>query len=247
MDLWLIAESVDLVIHARYLAGGVVGVDYALDHEDALEHQLSRLGAERNYLRTGDYQSYLSVLTSKPAGESDILPGWCVDAARGYSRSIARQRGQGGRDSDDSQDGGGGGGVRRRQRRRQPRSSGSAPAAGSGGAGGGSSSAEGGNASPLTVSGPPAASAQPPASVGVVAMAESVDDLGDEWADGAVPGSPMLADEDPVAELERIIVEAGVAVDESTADMLRNLTARGFGTIRGAICMAKAYLPSAGH
>ena len=82
MDLWLIAESVDLVVHSRYLAGGVPAVDYALDHEDALEHQLSRLGAERNYLRTGDYQAYLSVLTSKPAGESDILPAWSVDAAR---------------------------------------------------------------------------------------------------------------------------------------------------------------------
>ena len=144
MDLWLIAESVDLVVHARYLAGGVPGVDYALDHEDALEHQLSRLGAERNYIRTGDYQAYLSVLTSKPAADADILPSWSVDAAREYSRNVARQKNVKSRDSDDSQDGDG---ARRRRNRRRP-ATGSAA-----GGGGGSGSAASSSAAPRRTSG----------------------------------------------------------------------------------------------
>jgi len=145
-DLWLVAESIDLLVHNAWLAGGLTGVNNALATNDALEHMLSRVGAEINYQITHDYEAYLSLLSSKPGGNTDILPTWAVTESRDRSHAMYRQKARqkkGGKkatlsssSSDDPK-------PRRRRRKKATDKSGGG-AGGGGGKGGGK---EGGGAS----------------------------------------------------------------------------------------------------
>jgi len=64
----------------------------ALTTNDALEHLLSRIGAEVNYQLTRDFEAYQALLTAKPAGGADVLPDWAVSAARDRAQAMHKQR-----------------------------------------------------------------------------------------------------------------------------------------------------------
>ena len=85
-DLWLAAELVDCELDRAYRIGGLAGVNGALASNDTLEHLLSRIGAQVALARTGDHGMYRSLLTSRPPGQSDILPEWSLTAARDVAK-----------------------------------------------------------------------------------------------------------------------------------------------------------------
>ena len=142
-DLWLTCEMVDLEVDKAYTASGLEGVHFALATSDTLEHMLARLGAEIAYLQYRDEGMYQLLLTSKPPGESDILPSWALDVARDQSKALWLQAGRvaGGRGAaagarpaagahsgDDGEDGAG-----RRRRRPKAKARASADSAAGGG------------------------------------------------------------------------------------------------------------------
>jgi len=90
-DLWLTAEMIDLEVDRAYQWQGVAGVHAALAQSDSLEHMLSRIGAEIALLKYGDASMYAELITSKPPGESDVLPSWAVAAARDQSKALYQQ------------------------------------------------------------------------------------------------------------------------------------------------------------
>ena len=125
-DLWLACESIDIMIHEAWLWQGTPGINYALETNDALEHLLSRLGAEINYQNNKDFTAYQDMLTSKPPGADDIAPSWKVQQSRDVSKTLYQQNVRnrktgGGQDSDDEDDGG------RRRRRNTKKKQGATP------------------------------------------------------------------------------------------------------------------------
>ena len=67
-------------------------VNYVLDTSDTLEHLLSELGAQINYVLTGDLHSYNHLTTCKLPGASDLLPSWAVSQARDQSKALFQQQ-----------------------------------------------------------------------------------------------------------------------------------------------------------
>jgi len=141
--LWLVAEAVDLLVHRAYLAGGITGLNAALDTDDALEHMLARLAAEWHYQRTKDWEAYQAIITAKPAGSRDILPAWAVTEVRDLSAALHRQRNRVARRGTNSSDEDGTTTTTRRRRRGGKATS---AAAGAGGGGGAANSSGGGTA-----------------------------------------------------------------------------------------------------
>ena len=90
-DLWMLAEMLDGQLDIAYRHGGKPAVDWLLVHDDACEHALSRIGAQVAYLRSGDRRVYDAIVTSKPPGESDILPSWALEEARTHSTAMWKQ------------------------------------------------------------------------------------------------------------------------------------------------------------
>ena len=121
-DLWLTAEMIDLEVDRAYQWGGLPGLQHALATSDSLEHMLSRIGAEIALHRTGDARMFADLLTSKPPGDSDILPTWALNAACDVSKALHQQasrvRGGGRRAEPDSDDEPGGGGTKKRKRKK---------------------------------------------------------------------------------------------------------------------------------
>ena len=93
-DLWVIAENADATLLLAYQTHGYYGVVYALDHDDRLEHALSRIGAEVALSVTGDYDMYRELQTGRAPGAQHVLPDWRVTAARDLTRSLYLQRGR---------------------------------------------------------------------------------------------------------------------------------------------------------
>jgi len=123
LDLWLIAESIDLCVRNLYLTGGTEAINHGLDTDDRLEHMLIRVGAEMNYQRTGDYSAYLELLTSKPGGDGDVLPAWSLNEGRDRAHQLHTQKRRpshagGGRHRSQSSSSSDKVGVRRRMRRK---------------------------------------------------------------------------------------------------------------------------------
>ena len=87
----MIAENVDIEVDQAYRYGGVPWLNYSLNTSDTLEHGLSRIGAQIAYLRTGDNRMYAELTTSKPPGDSDVLPDWALAAARDQSKALFQQ------------------------------------------------------------------------------------------------------------------------------------------------------------
>ena len=93
-DLWCTAESVDLTLDAAFRSHSDVGVQHMLDHDDRLEHWMSRIGAQVAWLKTGDATFLDLMQTSRPPGEGHVLPDWAVTAARDQGKSLFQQEGR---------------------------------------------------------------------------------------------------------------------------------------------------------
>ena len=87
-DLWALAELTDIRVDAEYQAGGVPRLNGALQNDDSLEHMLSRIGGQVAYIRTGDRRVFDALSTSKPPGQSDIVPEWALSEARDHSKQL---------------------------------------------------------------------------------------------------------------------------------------------------------------
>ena len=87
-DLWALAELIDIRADAEYQAGGVPRLNWALQNDDSLEHMLSRIGGQVAYIRTGDRRVFHALSTSKPPGQSDIVPEWALSEARDHSKQL---------------------------------------------------------------------------------------------------------------------------------------------------------------
>ena len=85
-DLWTFAEAVDLQLGEAHRTGGITAVNWLLSSSDTLEHMLARLGAEFTLQVSGDWTMFQSMLTSKPPGESHLMPEWAVEKARVHSK-----------------------------------------------------------------------------------------------------------------------------------------------------------------
>ena len=122
-DLYQVAQNVDLTLQMAWDTGGYAGVCTALESDDRVEVGLSRIGAEINYIRTGEKSMREALQAGMPPGFGDIMPAWAVESAQASSKALFQQRGRvcgRGRGSGmdgDSDDGGGG---RRPRRRRAP-------------------------------------------------------------------------------------------------------------------------------
>ena len=90
-DLWTLGEMVDGQLDITYRSHGKQGVDYLLLNNDAIAHALSRIGAQVAYLRSGDRRVYDALATSKPPGQSDIVPSWALEEARTHSTALWKQ------------------------------------------------------------------------------------------------------------------------------------------------------------
>ena len=140
-DLWLVGEMIDLEVDRAYQAGGLARVTLELQASDTLEHMLARVGAEIAYCCTGDKGMFQELLTSKPPGDSNILPDWAVTAGREQSRALYVQQGRcrnsrgRGADTGDSSDDDGA--ARRRRRAKAKAKAGEGRPAGRGAKGGG--------------------------------------------------------------------------------------------------------------
>ena len=138
-DLWTFAELIDLELAEAHSRGGVAAVNWALSTSDRLEHALSRIGAEISLQVTGDWTMFNSLLSTRPPGESHILPDWAVNAARNASKLEHQQtawlRGHRPADDDDAPAGGGA--------RRRARAKGKAKGGGKGASAGGAAGAAG--------------------------------------------------------------------------------------------------------
>jgi hypothetical protein len=90
-DLWTLAEMVDTSLDNAYRHGGKPAVDWVLLNDDNTEHSMSRIGAQVAFLRSGDRRVYDAIVTSKPPGESDLLPSWALQEAREHSTQLWKQ------------------------------------------------------------------------------------------------------------------------------------------------------------
>ena len=86
-DLWVAAECIDTELDIAHRHHGLAGVQWALATSDTLEHLLARIGAEVALLRHKDPAMYEFLQTSKPPGESDVLPEWALAAARDSAKA----------------------------------------------------------------------------------------------------------------------------------------------------------------
>ena len=82
---------VDGQLDIVYRSAGKPGVDHLLLNNDAIEHALSRIGAQVAFLRSGDRRVYDALATSKPPGQSDIVPAWALEEARTHSTALWKQ------------------------------------------------------------------------------------------------------------------------------------------------------------
>ena len=120
-DLWNFALSTDLTLEQYYQAHGYNGVVWALNMDDRLEHWLSRLGGQVEFVRTGDRSMLDKIQTAVAPGDASLLPEWSVEHAHNIDKAEYqawlrhKNRGGGGGNNDDA---GGGGGKRRRPQRR---------------------------------------------------------------------------------------------------------------------------------
>ena len=90
-DLWTYAEMVDARLDDAYRSHGLSGVNYLLASDDTLEHMLSRIGAQVAFLQSGDRRVYDALVTSRPPGQSDLVPQWALEEARNHSKSVWQQ------------------------------------------------------------------------------------------------------------------------------------------------------------
>jgi hypothetical protein len=120
-DLWTAAEVVDLELDRAYRFGGLPCVNSTLASSDALEHHLSRIGAQIAFLRHRDPRMYRELITCRTPGSSDVIPEWRIREARDASKAEFQeeQRIRGGRPNPKAADDEGGGGAGRRVRFRK--------------------------------------------------------------------------------------------------------------------------------
>ena len=71
--MWGIACNIDTALELEYREGGYPRVCVASDHDDRMEHWLSRRGSQFVFWRTGDAAVLRSLLSGRAPGE-DILP-----------------------------------------------------------------------------------------------------------------------------------------------------------------------------
>ena len=97
-ELWQAAEIVDLEVDRVYQEGqrrlppqGKQAIDAFLDTSDAMEHLLSRIGAEVSFKLTGDAKMYRELLSCKNPMASEILPEWALAGARDASKQMYQQ------------------------------------------------------------------------------------------------------------------------------------------------------------
>ena len=145
-DLYTLAEMVDIGCDAAYQRGGLPALAVHLATDDNVEHMLSRIGAEVALCRSGDITAFQDLLTSRPPGNSDILPHWRLGEARDYSKQLHLQRARAGRaqgnvvtfgDGDDDGDDHAVAPRRRRNRKPKPKAGAAAAGGDAGGKGGG--------------------------------------------------------------------------------------------------------------
>ena len=67
-------------------------VNRVLATSDRMEHLMARIGAEMTLQVSGDWAMFESLLTSRPPGETHILPEWAVTQARNVSKVEHQQR-----------------------------------------------------------------------------------------------------------------------------------------------------------
>ena len=89
--LWTQCEMIDLEVDTAYRSGGVARADWLLENNDSLEHMLARVGAEVAYCKYKGRNMFNELLTSKPPGDADILPGWSLAASRDASKQLHQQ------------------------------------------------------------------------------------------------------------------------------------------------------------
>ena len=138
-DLWAASVSVDVTLEEAYKKGGYPEVCRTLEEDDRLEVWLCRLGAQVAFLRTGDRSMLRELQASTAPGQTDILPGWAIEAARNQGKSEFQQQGRvrAGYSSQNQREEGGQGGAFRRPRRPPGKAGG-----GNGGGGGGGAAAK---------------------------------------------------------------------------------------------------------
>jgi len=68
-DLWTVCFGVDDKLDLAYRHGGYPGVQYALATDAMLEHWLTRLGSQINYVRTGNAEMKVALQSSQAPGD----------------------------------------------------------------------------------------------------------------------------------------------------------------------------------
>jgi len=157
-DLWTVCIGVDDKLELAYRHGGYPGVQYALATDDMLEHWLTRLGSQINYVRTGNSEMKIALQSSQAPGDCDIIPSWGLqghrDTLKSEYQATQRQRG-GGRGGGVTPGGSGAAGSEGSATPRRPRRRGTGPTgsasstnpagpSAAGGSGGGSTRPPGG-------------------------------------------------------------------------------------------------------
>ena len=89
--MWMMAEVLDARLDEMYRQYGKQGVDWVLMNEDMAEHVMSRIGAQIAYMCCGDRRVYDALVSTKPPGESDIVPAWALSEARDHSKQLFNQ------------------------------------------------------------------------------------------------------------------------------------------------------------
>ena len=119
-DLYLIAECIDIACDRYHQAGGMPALEWGLANDDALEHALSRFGAEQSYQLTGDRRAWRDQQTCHMPGQGELMPEWKCESSRQQAKALFQQEGRLRRhDYKDSSDEEAGGGRRRRKKKKK--------------------------------------------------------------------------------------------------------------------------------
>ena len=100
IDLWVIAESIDLRLEQAYQEGtrlwnsGYQNVCWVLSTDDSVEHWLNRIAAQQAFQVTGDVKLMQTLQSSVAPGSHHLAPAWSVSAALEQNRQEYLQQGR---------------------------------------------------------------------------------------------------------------------------------------------------------
>jgi len=97
-DLWSVCIGVDDKLELAYRHGGYPGVQHVLATDAMLEHWLTRLGSQINYVRMGNTEMKVALQSSQAPGDCDIIPAWSLqghrDTLKSEYQAVQRRRGE---------------------------------------------------------------------------------------------------------------------------------------------------------